>query len=162
MKREKVNWEAEFDSEKNIYQALAPVQGRVVRRCYGPVHCPRTDETGPRALLLSDVGGISLHSRTTRSVGMERLKAMMPRAAFRAATAPNVAHDDYLPTNHRPAGDKVTPPDFDPSYSIEEGQDPEFMAECGANFVTRLYHHAHGDRRPYHAKKREAAKRVVG
>jgi hypothetical protein len=98
LKREKVGWEEEFDKEKRVYETLAPVQGRVVPLCYGQVKCHRTATTGARALLLSDIGGTSLHTKATRIVGMERLKEML-WVALRALAACGVAHDDYKLTN---------------------------------------------------------------
>lgn len=103
LKREKVNWEDNFDNEKRVYQALTPVQGRVVPRCYGQVKCPRTARTGTRALLLSDIGGMTLDRKATRSIGMERLEDML-WVAIRAVAALGVGHDDYKLTNYRLVG----------------------------------------------------------
>ena len=164
LKREKLDWEEEFDNEKSIYQALALVQGQVVPRCYGQVSLPRTAMTGPRALLLSDVGGASLHSKATRTVGMERLEGML-WVAFRAVAALGVAHDDYNLSNYRLVGDKVMLIDFDSSYTFEDGEDdPEFLVERGVASIRQQYHNAHGDWEPYHAKlrKERAAKMAAG
>lgn len=155
LKREKVNWEDEFDNEVRVYHALTPVQGRVVPRCYGQVKCPRTARTGARALLLSDIGGMTLDRKATRSIGMERLEDML-WVALRALAALGVGHDDYKLTNYRLVGDKVMVIDFDSSYLFEAGEDnPELVAESGVEFVARMYHNAHADWTPYYAKLQE-------
>jgi hypothetical protein len=48
LKRQKRGWEEELDNEKAIYQALAPIQGKVVPVCYGEAQCSETETTGPR------------------------------------------------------------------------------------------------------------------
>lgn len=155
LKREKVDWEDKFDNEKRVYQALAPVQGRVVPRCYGQVNCPRTARTGTRALLLSDIGGMTLDRKATRHIGMERLEDML-WVALRAVAALGVGHDDYKLTNYRLVEDKVMVIDFDSSYLFEVGEDdPESVAESGVEFVARMYHNVHADWTTYYAKLRE-------
>lgn len=155
LKREKVNWEDNFDNGKRVYQALALVQGRVVPRCYGQVKCPRTATTGNRALLLSDIGGMTLDRKATRTIGMERLGDML-WVALRAIAALGVAYDDYKLTNYRLVEDKVMVIDFDSSYLSEVGEDdPEAVAESNVEFVARMYHNAHADWGPYYANLRE-------
>lgn len=92
--------------------------------------------------------------KATRSIGIERLEDML-WVALRAVAALGVGHDDYKLTNYRLVGDKVMVIDFDSSYLFEVGEDdPEFVAECGVEFVTRMYHNAHADWGPYYAKLR--------
>lgn len=155
LKREKVNWEDKFDNEKKVYQALAPVQGRVVPRYYGQVKCPRTARTDARTLLLSDIGGMTLDRKATRSIGIEYLEDIL-WVALRAIAALRVGHDDYKLTNYRLVGDKVIVIDFDSSYLFEVREDdPESVAESGVEFVTRMYHNAHTDWAPYYTKLRQ-------
>ncbi|KAL2262683.1 hypothetical protein VTK26DRAFT_436 [Humicola hyalothermophila] len=80
---------------------LAPVQGQVVPVCYGEASCAATEDTGPRALVLSDIGGIGLLG---------------------------VTHDDGKLDNYRLVGenrDRVMVIDFDSSYNMAETEDPE-------------------------------------
>jgi RIO-like serine/threonine protein kinase len=149
LKRQKAGWEDEFDNEKAIYQRLASVQGTVVPVCYGEASCPATEETGPRALVLSDIGGIGLYEDAAGGLDTEHVEAMLLEA-LRALTNLGIAHDDSKLDNFRLVGDrdKIMVIDFDSSYIMAGSDDPEASARSDAKFATEQYWLAHGGRRP--------------
>ncbi|SPQ21176.1 a505a8da-e047-4946-99ab-bbf81f681c51 [Thermothielavioides terrestris] len=142
-------WEDEFENEKAIYQRLAPVQGTVVPVCYGEASCPATDDTGPRALVLSDIGGIGLYEDAAGGLDTEHVEAMLLEA-LRALTNLGVTHDDSKLDNFRLVRekDRIMVIDFDSSYIMAETDDPEANARSDAKFAAEQYWLAHGGRRP--------------
>jgi hypothetical protein len=52
LKRQKENWEEEFDHEVVAYNRLRPIQGLTIPKLYGMIQYANT-----RALILSDIGG---------------------------------------------------------------------------------------------------------
>lgn len=79
LKREKCEMEEEFDTKRDLYQrgTLASVQGTHTPTYYGEVRCPETETTGGRALVLSDVGGISFEEAAAGGLKIRRLEAML-------------------------------------------------------------------------------------
>ncbi|KXX77344.1 hypothetical protein MMYC01_205568 [Madurella mycetomatis] len=141
LKRQKKDWDDEFDNEKAIYQTLAPVQGKAVPVCYGEVECTETETTGKRALVLSDIGGVSLHEDDARGLEVAELEGMLSKP-FRALAELKVSHDDYKLDNYRLVGDKIMIIDFDSSY-IFETEEPDFVTFRSVKFVSRLYNNVH-------------------
>ncbi|KAG7286747.1 hypothetical protein NEMBOFW57_009061 [Staphylotrichum longicolle] len=115
LKRQKINWDEEFDNEKHIYATLAPLQGKVIPICYGEAQCAATGTTGTRALVLSDVGGVCLSEDAAKGFDVAQLEAMLEEF-FRALAELKVAHDDFKLDNYRLVGDKIIVIDFDSSY----------------------------------------------
>ncbi|KAK4155047.1 hypothetical protein C8A00DRAFT_32132 [Chaetomidium leptoderma] len=118
LKRQKAGWDEEFDNERAVYQQRL-----------GPAECPVTAATGPRALVLSDIGGIGLHWRALTNLG--------------------VTHDDSKLDNFRLVADRtrIMVIDFDSSY-VMTTDDPEFNATSDAKFATEQYWLVHGGRKP--------------
>lgn len=141
LKRQKKDWDDEFDNEKAIYQTLAPVQGKAVPVCYGEAECTETETTGKRALVLSDIGGVSLHEDDARGLDVAELEGMLSEP-FRALAVLKVSHDDYKLDNYRLVGGKIMIIDFDSSY-IFETDDPDFVTFGSVKFVSRLYNNVH-------------------
>ena len=141
LKRQKEGWEDEFDNEKSIYEALTPIQGKVVPVCYGEAECPETDMTGTRALVLSDVGGVSLHEDGAAGLTVQQVEAMLSES-FSGLSNLQVSHDDFKLDNYRLVGDKIIIIDFDSSYGFET-EDPEFVTFRSVKFVSRLYNNVH-------------------
>ncbi|GAB1318830.1 hypothetical protein MFIFM68171_09040 [Madurella fahalii] len=130
LKRQKKGGDDELDNEKAIYQALAPVQGKVVPVCYGEAECTETEMTGTRALVLSDVEGVSLHEDDARGLDVAQLEGMLSEP-FRALAELKVSHDDYKLDNYRLVGDRI--------MII----DPDFVTFRSVKFVSRLYNNVH-------------------
>lgn len=152
LKRQKAGWDDEFDNEKAIYQRLAPVQGTVVPVCYGEASCPATDndtDTRPRALVLSDVGGIGLNEDAAGGLDTDHVEAMLLEA-LRTLTYLGVTHDDSKLDNFRLVGDRdrVMVIDFDSSYIMGPGDNPEKNARSDARFATQQYWLVHGGKKP--------------
>lgn len=141
LKRQKRGWDEEFDNEKAIYQVLTPVQGKAVPVCYGEAECTKTETTGTRALVLSDIGGVSLHEDNARGLGVAQLEGMLSEP-FRALAELRVSHDDYKLDNYRLVGGRIMIIDFDSSY-IFETEDPDFVTFRSTKFVSRLYNNVH-------------------
>jgi hypothetical protein len=141
LKRQKKGWDEEFDNEKAIYKTLTPVQGSAVPICYGEAACAETETTGTRALVLSDIGGVSLHEDAARGLEVAQLEKMLSEP-FRALASLKVAHDDYKLDNYRLVENKIIVIDFDSSY-IFETEDPEFVTFRSVKFVSRLYNNVH-------------------
>ncbi|KAK4241862.1 hypothetical protein C8A03DRAFT_40825 [Achaetomium macrosporum] len=148
LKREKVGWEEEFDNENMIYQRLGPIQGSIVPICYGEAECQATETTGTRALVLSDVGGISLHEDAAGGLDTDHVEAMLLEA-LRQLTSLGVGHGDGKLDNYRLVGnkDRIMVIDFDSSYIIEK-EDPEYTARHDARFATQRYWLVHGGKKP--------------
>jgi predicted Ser/Thr protein kinase len=145
LKRQKRGWEEEFDNEKAIYQALAPIQGKVVPVCYGEAQCSETETTGPRALVLSDIGGVSLSDSAAQGLGISELEKMLEES-FRALSGCKVAHDDRNLDNYRLVDRKsIMIIDFDSSYVLDADEDPDFVTFCSVRFVSRYYSLLHRD-----------------
>jgi RIO-like serine/threonine protein kinase len=149
LKRQKAAWDEEFENEKAIYERLASVQGTIVPVCYGEATCPATDATGPRALVLSDIGGIGLYEDAAGGLDTEHVEGMLLQA-LRELTHLGVVHDDSKLDNFRLVGDRerIMVIDFDSSHIIEPTEDPEYSARSDARFATEQYWLAHGGRRP--------------
>lgn len=77
-----------FDNEVNAYARLKPLQGVVVPKLYGQV---RLD--GKRALLLQNVGGVSLGDPGGATLGLKDLVDKL-LAAYGALAAFSGLHDD--------------------------------------------------------------------
>lgn len=141
MKREKVNWTEEFDNEKEMYRALAPIQGVFVPKYYGEVECPRTETTGSRALILSDIGGIPLQDEAAGSLEYEQLSDMLWRS-LRAVAELGVEHDDVKLDNYVLVGDTIMLIDFDSSYMFDGN--PDIAAGDAVWDISQNYRHVHG------------------
>ncbi|ROT34610.1 hypothetical protein SODALDRAFT_329722 [Sodiomyces alkalinus F11] len=79
--------EEKFEYEKQAYLRLRPVQGTAVPRIYG-----EAEYSGFRALVLSDVGGVTLHHLPC-DTEVDDLKGKI-EAAFRGLAACGVKHGD--------------------------------------------------------------------
>jgi hypothetical protein len=146
LKRQKSGWEDHFDNEKAIYRALTSIQGRVVPVCYGEARCAETDETGPLALVLSDVGGVTLKDRAASGVAGGDLERMLGDA-FRALSGCRVAHDDRNLGNYRLVDNRtrIAILDFEHSYELRDDEDPDLMTASSVRFVAKYYGMRHGD-----------------
>lgn len=120
LKRQKKGWGEEFESEKAVYQRLAPLQGTVIPSYYGEAECPATNYTAGRALVFSSVGGIGLYEDAAGGLDTEHVESMLLDSLHSLASL-GVAHDDSKLDNYRLVGDRIMVIDFDSSYILEDG-----------------------------------------
>lgn len=100
--------------------------------------------TGSRALILSDIGGVPLYDEAAGMIDHEQLEDKL-RRLFLALARHKVAHDDFKLDNYcLVERDKSMVLDFDSSYIFED-EDKEFVANCGVEFISRLYRNCHYD-----------------
>ncbi|KAF4499202.1 hypothetical protein FAGAP_4633 [Fusarium agapanthi] len=88
LKRQKENWEEEFDHEIVAYNRLRPIQGLTIPKLYGTIQYANT-----RALILSDIGGSSL-STPEGSVLDEQAMEPLLHQALTSLNEYGVCHDD--------------------------------------------------------------------
>jgi hypothetical protein len=148
LKRQKFGWDDHFDNEKAIYRALTSIQGRVVPVCYGEARCAETNDTGPRTLVLSDVGGVTLKDGAARGLVGGDLERMLGDA-FRALSGCRVAHDDRNLGNYRLVDNRtrIAILDFEHSYVLRDDEDPDLITASSVRFVAKYYGMRQGTRR---------------
>ncbi|KAF4443705.1 hypothetical protein FACUT_1130 [Fusarium acutatum] len=88
LKRQKENWEEEFDHEVVAYNRMRPIQGLTTPKLYGTIQYAST-----RALILSDIGGSSL-SKPHGSVLDEQDIEPLLHQALTSLNEYGVCHDD--------------------------------------------------------------------
>jgi hypothetical protein len=136
IKKLKPTWDAEFDHEKSIYQKLKPLQGHVIPILYGEGSCD-----GTRALVLSDVGGVSLYGDQVRCLSESRIKEML-RPALRAILSMGVEPGDENPRNFHLVEDRIFILDFEDTAPVNPSRVDELeeaVAEAVAHW-TVFYH----------------------
>ncbi|KAF5584147.1 hypothetical protein FPANT_7959 [Fusarium pseudoanthophilum] len=88
LKRQKENWEEEFDHEIVAYNRLRPIQGLTIPRLYGTIQYANT-----RALILSDIGGSSLSTPDGAVLDEQDLEPLLHQA-LTSLNQYGVCHDD--------------------------------------------------------------------
>jgi len=144
LKREKRGMEEEFVTERDLYRrgALSSVQGTHTPVFYGEVRCPETETTGGRALVLSDVGGISLEEAAAGGLKIPRLEAMLLES-FGALAAAGVSNLDYRLQNYRLVNDRVVFLEFGRASIVPPGSDVGIVVARSVSRVALLYHCIH-------------------
>lgn len=84
-----------FDTEVRAYKRLTPLQGKTVPICYGQVR-----HDGAQALLLQDVGGVSLAEPAGATLDLDTLSRLL-QECYSALHALGVHHDDPQLGNFR-------------------------------------------------------------
>lgn len=122
VKKRKANWEEEFDNEKNIYKARAPLQETAVPEFYGEAKCvDGVKGASSRALVLSNVDSIQLNQVPRLNTG--NLKDMLS-SCLAALARLKVGHGDPKLDNFLLVGGRVMAIDFDSAYMMNE-EDPD-------------------------------------
>ncbi|KAF5717571.1 hypothetical protein FMUND_5664, partial [Fusarium mundagurra] len=88
LKRQKENWEEEFDHEIIAYNRLRPIQGLTIPKLYGTIHYANT-----RALILSDIGGSSLSTPDGAVLDEQDIEPLLHQA-LTSLNEYGVCHDD--------------------------------------------------------------------
>ncbi|KAL8303429.1 hypothetical protein RB600_007059 [Gaeumannomyces tritici] len=137
LKREKPDWVEEFDDEVAMYKLLAPLGGLVVPKLYGQTEYPGTDDVRRRALVMSDIGGVSLDEPKVGSLPLDHVEEMLKKA-FRSILDAGVIHCDTKLDNIHLVDDRIMLIDFDSSEPIGD-VDPEYATCIAVNRVLRQY-----------------------
>ncbi|KAH6855370.1 hypothetical protein B0I37DRAFT_402155 [Chaetomium sp. MPI-CAGE-AT-0009] len=133
LKRQKKNWDGEFDNEKARGPPSAtarPGAPRPSRPEHERLSCP--------------MSGASPCMRTLPAIylGVKELEAMLSEA-FRPLVELRVAHDDCKIDNYRLVGDRIMVIDFDSSYVMDGADsDPDFI-QSSVKWVLGQYNSAH-------------------
>lgn len=115
LKKQKPDWEQEFENENRMYARLSAIQGSTIPVCFG-----ETSLDGRRALVLSDVGRVTLCDRPALQRDRDEMEELID-AAFWALTRFGVGYGDIKLDNFHlvsgPDGDRIMIVDLE---SIEE------------------------------------------
>ncbi|PNY21224.1 Uncharacterized protein TCAP_07277 [Tolypocladium capitatum] len=98
LKKEKDDWEEEFDTEKATYEKLRCFQGHVIPICYGQI-----EYDGARALILSDIGGACLAEPEGVVLHEKELRPLLDQALSALASC-GISHDDIKLDNFHLVG----------------------------------------------------------
>ncbi|POR39748.1 Uncharacterized protein TPAR_00066 [Tolypocladium paradoxum] len=98
LKKQKDDWEEEFDTEKATYEKLRCLQGHVIPICYGQI-----EYDGARALILSDVGGACLAEPEGVVLHERELRPLLDQALSALASC-GISHDDIKLDNFHLVG----------------------------------------------------------
>ncbi|RKK13245.1 hypothetical protein BFJ66_g13350 [Fusarium oxysporum f. sp. cepae] len=90
LKRQKENWEEEFDHEVIAYNRLRPIQGLTIPKLYGKIQYANT-----RALILSDIGGSSLSTPDGAVLDEQGIEPLLHQA-LSSLYEYGVCHDGVL------------------------------------------------------------------
>ncbi|PNP59673.1 hypothetical protein FNYG_14883 [Fusarium nygamai] len=88
LKRQKENWEEEFDHEVVAYNRLRPIQGLTIPKLYGTIQYANA-----RALILSGIGGSSLSTPDGAVLDEQDIEHLLHQALI-SLNEYGVCHDD--------------------------------------------------------------------
>ncbi|KAI1038589.1 hypothetical protein LB505_007572 [Fusarium chuoi] len=88
LKRQKKNWEEQFDHEVVAYNRLRPIQGLTIPKFYGTIQYANT-----RALIFSDIGGSSLSTPDGAVLDEQDIEPLLHQA-LTSLNEYGVCHDD--------------------------------------------------------------------
>ncbi|KAM3530113.1 hypothetical protein NHJ13051_001562 [Beauveria bassiana] len=118
VKKLKSNWDDEFTNELRMYEKLKSLQGKQIPVCYGEAYCH-----GTRALVLQDIGGVSLYHRSALVDMSEAQIAQIILASYRPMISLNIAYDDWKLDNLYLVDGRVVFLDLEYVYELDF--DPE-------------------------------------
>ncbi len=137
LKKQKKNWEEEFEAEKAVYAKLRPLQGTVVPKLFGEVQYDNT-----RALLMSDIGGVCLAAPEGGMLELDEFRRLI-RQALTTLSRFGVLQDDTKLDNFHLTDGKVMVVDLE--MTSNENQQPlmdeqlEFGINCTVDFLAKFY-----------------------
>lgn len=114
LKKQKPDWEDEFDEEKKRYAELRSLQGVVIPKFFGEVRCG-----GTRAILLSDIGGACLAAPDGSLLQVADFRRMLHKALILLSPF-NVLPGDIKLDNFHCTGDKIMIVDLEMLDSLPE------------------------------------------
>jgi hypothetical protein len=144
LKKQKDDWEDEFDVELATYEKLKCLQGHIIPRLLGEIECE-----GTRALVFSDLGGASmadaagatLKNGTTLSESeFRRLSA----DALGALAACGILHDDlkldnFLRLENHKGDSVIMIVDLEQVYEVESKEERLRQVEGNADLLAERY-----------------------
>ncbi|PMB71746.1 hypothetical protein BM221_001842 [Beauveria bassiana] len=136
------NWDDEFTNELRMYEKLKSLQGKQIPVCYGEAHCH-----GTRALVLEDVGGVSLYHRAALVETSEEQIAQMVLASYRPIISLNIAYDDWKLDNLYLVDGRVVFLDLEYVYELDF--DPERAIQLGRAAILERWHQFRGQYHEY-------------
>ncbi|KAM3540816.1 hypothetical protein ARSEF1564_006284 [Beauveria bassiana] len=142
VKKLKPNWDDEFTNELRMYEKLKSLQGKQIPVCYGEAHCH-----GTRALVLEDVGGVSLYHRSALVETSEEQIAQMVLASYRPIISLNIAYDDWKLDNLHLVDGRVVFLDLEYVYELDF--DPERAIQLGRAAILERWHQFRGQYHEY-------------
>ena len=132
LKKLKPGWDDEFDTEKEAYSKLKPLQGDVIPIFYGEAQCE-----GTRAFVLSEVDGVVSYLQSHPPLPPEEFKRRV-EAIYQKLGVFNFSYDDANLGNVLLTEDGAMLVDLELAWEPEPG-DLAFMAECSIQQFMRQY-----------------------
>jgi hypothetical protein len=137
LKRQKKNWEDEFEAEKAAYAKLRSLQGTVVPILFGEL---RDDNT--LALFLSDVGGVCLAAPDGAMLKLEEFRLLV-RQALTAIARFGVLQDDAKLDNFHLNDGRVMVVDLEMTSNESQqrltDEQLRFGIDCEVDFLANSY-----------------------
>ena len=148
LKMQKPDWDDEFENEKGMYARLSAIQGSTIPVCFG-----ETSLDGRRALVLSDVGRVTLCDKPSLQRDRDDMEKMIDDA-FWALAKFGVGYGDIKLDNFHlvngPDGDnrKIMIVDLESVEELDPRRGPERPTVYSADHLFRLWREAvESDRR---------------
>ena len=143
LKRQKPQWEEEFEREKEGYAKIRPLQGVFFPICYGEVHCCfggdwHGNTQKRRSLLLSELGGWDLNSDECPLIEAGRLEAMLREALEATVRFGLIPTGDGRLENIRFVGEKIMFVDLE-SYTAVPKDESHDLVELEIRYLLREY-----------------------
>ncbi|KAK4143563.1 uncharacterized protein C8A04DRAFT_28758 [Dichotomopilus funicola] len=140
VKKQKPNWDEEFENEKRMYERLRPLQGSTIPICFGEVVFEDR-----RALILSDVGNLSLCDKPAWRRDQQQISDMLDDA-FRALTRFGVEYGDLKLDNFHitstPSGEKIVIVDLESVEQLDPSCTPERAIVYSCDQLLRFWANA--------------------
>jgi hypothetical protein len=148
LKMQKPDWDDEFENEKRMYARLSAIQGSRIPVCFG-----ETSLDGRRALVLSDVGRVTLCDKPSLQRDRDEMEEMID-AAFWALAKFGVGYGDIKLDNfhlvNSLGGDsrKIMIVDLESVEELDPRKGPQRPTVYSADHLFRLWREAvQSDRR---------------
>ncbi|KAK0640841.1 hypothetical protein B0T16DRAFT_418545 [Cercophora newfieldiana] len=137
LKKQKKNWEEEFEAEKVAYAKVRPLQGIVVPRLFGELQYDNTT-----ALLMSDIGGMCLAAPEGGMLELDEFRRLI-RQALTELSRFRVLQDDVKLDNFHLTDGKVMVVDLEMTSSENQqtltDEQLEFHISSAVKSLTKFY-----------------------
>ncbi|KAK4149092.1 hypothetical protein C8A00DRAFT_19189, partial [Chaetomidium leptoderma] len=140
LKKQKPDWDDEFENEKRMYTRLSAIQGSTIPVCFG-----ETSLDGRRALVLSDVGRVTLCDKPALQRDRDDMGKMIDDA-FWALAKFRVGYGDIKLDNFHlvrgPDGDRIMIVDLESVEELDPRRRPERATIYSADHLFRYWRDA--------------------
>ncbi|KAK0625125.1 hypothetical protein B0T17DRAFT_639555, partial [Bombardia bombarda] len=133
LKKEKKDWQKEFDNEKAAYTKLRPLQGVIIPKFFGELLYDNT-----KAFLMSDIGGASLDSPEGALLEVADFRRMLHQTLI-AFTQFRITLDDLKLGNFHLTGDKIMIVDLENLNEDLTDKDIDLFIRVATDFLTEEY-----------------------